>query len=374
MALKILHTADLHIGMKFERYGKKARELRRARLEAIDRLLEIASGENCDILVITGDLFDRVSVKKATVREVVQKLEKFSGRAVLVLPGNHDYTGEKSGLWSTFKAEAGESTLVLDRGEEIELDEQDLEGVNVYPAPCPDRSSRENRLDLIRDKSESMSDEGINLGIAHGALEGEAPEDNDYYHMKKDELRAITGIDIWLLGHIHQRYPAGEEVTGVSIFMPGTPEPDGLDCSHEGFAWLIEIDEDRNISGRALKTGSYRFEDMERTVESRQEIESLLHEFSDRDNLLLRLNLSGTLPEEVYREYVQGEENRIYEELKDEVFYLELENELRPRITEKLIEQEFQQNSIPHLLLSRLKDEDELTLQMAYDLIREAQK
>ena len=109
MALKILHTADLHLGMKFKDYGSNtASALFRARLEVIDSLIEKANKNQCNILAITGDLFDRVSVKKSLVRQAITRLSSFYGEVVLILPGYHDYLNESSNFWSSVSAELPE--------------------------------------------------------------------------------------------------------------------------------------------------------------------------------------------------------------------------------------------------------------------------
>ena len=375
MALKILHTADLHLGMKFKDYGSNtASALFRARLEVIDSLIEKANKNQCNILAITGDLFDRVSVKKSLVRQAITRLSSFNGEVVLILPGNHDYINESSNLWSSVRDELPEEFLILDKEEPVYLQELGLNRVVVYPAPCPERTNSDNQLSWIKEKSDLIDRDMINLGLAHGSLEGEAPEGDNYYHMKKDELNGLGGIDVWLLGHIHQPYPQKEETTASRIFMPGTPEPDGMNCRHSGSAWLIEIEKDKSVYARALKTGEFKFREESRKINSEAELESLLEEYKDNQHTLLRLKLEGTLPEEVYRTYIEGAENQIYETLKSHVFYLELENELRPQISKELIEREFKKNSIPYLLLERLENEDDLTLQLAYDLIREVQE
>ena len=85
------------------------------------------------------------------------------------------------------------------------------------------------------------------IGISHGALKGVSPDMTDkYFKMSKDELKNLN-MDLWLLGHTHLPYPFEEEITNRKIFNCGTPEPDGLDCSHFGNSWFIEIDNNKNI-------------------------------------------------------------------------------------------------------------------------------
>ncbi len=262
MGLRILHTADLHVGMKFERYGPGADALARARLDVVDRLVEVANGQECDLFIIAGDLFHRVSVAKKTVAEVVGRLARFAGRALLILPGNHDYLQQRSGLWERVQSELPERAVVLREASPLPLSRLDLPGVTVYPGPCPTPTSAANAVDWIPGDVEG---DGIDIGVAHGSLEGVSPDfDGVYYPMTRSQLLGRAGIDLWLLGHTHVPYPEGD---GGRIYYAGTPEPDGMDCRHGGSCWVIEVDDRGGISADRHETGTYRFEDRGERVE-----------------------------------------------------------------------------------------------------------
>ena len=112
MTIKIFHTADLHLGMKFARYPSIQNELINARYETLEKMVEIANRERCELFVITGDLFDRVTVKSVEIKKAVDILNEFAGDLVLVLPGNHDfYTGDSSLLKENTGARSSHLTL-----------------------------------------------------------------------------------------------------------------------------------------------------------------------------------------------------------------------------------------------------------------------
>jgi len=58
--------------------------------------------------------------------------------------------------------------------------------------------------------------------------------------MTRKELES-TGLDLWLLGHTHLPWPENPD-KNARILIPGTPEPDGFDCNHEGSAFIINIE------------------------------------------------------------------------------------------------------------------------------------
>jgi len=64
MSLKIFHTADIHLGMKFAGYPEVQSELTEARFVTLENLAKKANEESCDLFVVAGDLFDRTGVAK----------------------------------------------------------------------------------------------------------------------------------------------------------------------------------------------------------------------------------------------------------------------------------------------------------------------
>ena len=59
VGLKIVHTADWHLGMTFPAFDADARlRLSRARLEVVDRILGLAERHMAHAVLCAGDLFD----------------------------------------------------------------------------------------------------------------------------------------------------------------------------------------------------------------------------------------------------------------------------------------------------------------------------
>ena len=103
--LKILASADYHLGMKFAGYPDVQEELAEARFLTLERLVATANEQGCALFLIAGDLFDRVTVSARDVQRATALLSRFQGQLVAVLPGNHDfYTGASSTLWSRFSS------------------------------------------------------------------------------------------------------------------------------------------------------------------------------------------------------------------------------------------------------------------------------
>ena len=188
--------------------------------------------------------------------------------------------------------------------------------------------------------------------------------------MTLDELHS-TPMDLWLLGHTHITYPFNSSVTSEKIFNPGTPEPDGLDCKHEGNAWLISIDRDKNISGNRVTTGTYKFIDKEYVIKQREELDEILQELLNHNpkKTVARIALKGRVDEDVFN-YRQ----EVYKSIEGAIAYLIKDDDnLGIKVTSEKIHREFTDSSFPQQLLLALAD-DEDTLQLAYELIMEVKK
>jgi len=362
---KIFHIADLHLGLRFQNHPEAQETLVQARYESLEKLVGMANDHNAEMLAIAGDLFDKTSVKVSEIQQAVQAINRFEGNVVLVLPGNHDYITADSPLWDRFKKEAGENVLVLDEKVPVDLNEYDLNAV-VWPAPCHAKHSTENAIGWVKD--EEKDSDKIHIGIAHGSIEGVSPDfDQHYFPMAVRELQD-SGADLWLMGHTHITWP---EIPGKKdmIFNPGTPEPVGFDCSHEGRAFLHTIDEKKSIQTEILSTGSYRFSRVERALNRQSELEKLLEEFNKNEyqKSVVKLSVSGRLEPDLYD---QWQEKR--HQIRDSVLELKLDDtNLRRKVTEEQIRNEFAEGSFPEQLLSSIPEENEDELQMAYELIRE---
>lgn len=366
--MKLFHIADLHLGLRFQNHPEAQKTLVQARYKTLEHLVKLANDKDAEILAIAGDLFDMTSMRISEIQQAVQAINRFEGNVVLVLPGNHDYITADSSLWDRFKKEAGENVLVLDEKEPVDLSEYGLNAV-VWPAPCHAKHSTENAIGWVKD--EEKDSDKIHIGIAHGSIEGESPDfDQRYFPMTKRELEG-SGVDLWLLGHTHKTFPEKQGSRDV-VFNPGTPEPDGFDCRHEGHAFLHSIDENKSIQTKILSTGSYRFQRIEETLNHQKDIDNLLEEFLKEMYLksVVKLSVSGRLEPELYEQWLEKRH-----QIRDSVLELKLDDSnLRRKVTKEQIRKEFTEGSFPEQLLASFSSNEEEELQMAYELIREVKE
>jgi exonuclease SbcD len=86
--MKILHTADWHIGKRLDNYSR----LEEQRL-VLEEICGIAEQENVDAIIVAGDLFDNFNPSSEATELLYSTLHRLSAngtRAVIAIAGNHD--------------------------------------------------------------------------------------------------------------------------------------------------------------------------------------------------------------------------------------------------------------------------------------------
>jgi exonuclease SbcD len=359
--MKIFHTGDLHIGMQFSGYPDAVSlRLQSAREQVLGNMVDEADRQGCDLFVIAGDLFDHLRVKKSQMERTIKTLEQFCG-LVCVLPGNHDYDDGSTPFWREFEERKASNTLLLNRFEPYDLSEYGVDAV-VYPAYCHKRHYKGNNLSWICPK------EGrLNIGIGHGAVEGlSCDTEGRYFSMSMQALRA-AGMDWWLIGHTHVRYPDSDSITEERILNCGTPEPDGWNARRTGNAWIIDTEKG---TVNAVFPNQFFFYDLCYEVHTEDDFRRVLKDVQalPGEKRLLRLTLSGNCDAETWEK-----RQSYYEQLEKETDYLLPRYEaLRKNISMEDIQKEFMKESFPYRLLSRLS-EDEDAFRLAYELMKETQ-
>lgn len=299
MSLRILHTADNHIGLSFNQYPEVQKHLIEERFTSLERMVAIANDRKAHFIVVAGDLFDKTTVTKAQIERAVKTLGKFEGEAVLVLAGNHDFCeGPDSKLWKQFRTAAdGSCVLALTEPGTKDFESDDYR-VRFHACPCPSKHGKQHTIGWVADEEKPV--DMLHIGIAHGNVEGLGLDaDQRYFNMAESDFR-IAGLHTWLLGHIHVPAPAPGTTGKPLYFMPGIHTPDSVKCTHPGHAWWIEIDADGTCRHEQLTTGTIRFVRMNFDLHHSNDILALRAkcESLSAPNTILDLQLTGRLREE----------------------------------------------------------------------------
>lgn len=193
--MKILHTADLHFEEEKD-------------VEVLENIIEIAENNNCDHILISGDLFENGHSAGIYSSIVANILATFSGK-VWIIPGNHD-----ENLPEVMHLSNGK---VFDDVEMISLDED----TDLLAIPYGDGSF----TDLLLENKIPDSDKDI-IAMMHGTLyrddsfysDGDSEE---YFPIKYERLQEMK-FTYTALGHYHTYFQDVSE-QGGTIVNPGSP-------------------------------------------------------------------------------------------------------------------------------------------------------
>jgi exonuclease SbcD len=86
--MKILHTADWHLGKKLENFSRLPEQI-----EVLEEICEIAEKENVDVIIVAGDLYDTFNPPTEAIELFYKTLKRLANngkRAVIAIAGNHD--------------------------------------------------------------------------------------------------------------------------------------------------------------------------------------------------------------------------------------------------------------------------------------------
>ena len=356
MPLKILHTADNHIGLSFAKYPDEIRErLVEERFLALERLVETANEQKVHFFVIAGDLFDKQTVAKKLIKRAVSILAKFEGDSVLVLAGNHDYyEGSDNKLWQTFTSEAEGTCVIPLLKQETKKFDSDAGRICFYACPCPSKHSSDHMIGWTIDKDKA--EDTVHIGIAHGNVEGFGLDsDNRYFNMSETDFQN-SGLDSWLLGHIHVPFPKSGTTGNPSFFMPGIHTPDSIKCTHPGYAWLIEISESKAFRYEHLTPGAVRFVRINDSLTDSDDVQKLrlrCEEF-DLQNTVLNFQLEGRLDEEGKKAFKD-----LCTQLSNECLHFSDDSIIATVLDAAAISAKYPDGTIPNSLLLDLLNEEE---------------
>jgi exonuclease SbcD len=354
MTLRILHTADNHIGLAFGQYPPAARErLIEERFASLERMVTTANDRKAHFFVVAGDLFDKTTVTNAQISRAATILSKFEGEAVLVLAGNHDFCeGPDSKLWKQFRSAAEVRVIALTEQGVRDFESDDYK-VRFHACPCPSKHGKEHTIGWVAnaEKPSGM----LHIGIAHGNVEGLGLDaEQRYFNMAESDFRN-AGLHTWLLGHIHVPAPAPGTTGKPLYFMPGIHTPDSVKCRHPGHAWWIELDADGTCRHEQLTTGAIRFVRINSDLQHANAISELRNTCQswDAPNTILDLQLTGRL-----REEESVELNSMLNAISPSFLNFSQDRDIASVLDTAAIAKRFPDGTLPSALLQALLSDD----------------
>ena len=226
-SVKILHTADIHIGARESFLGANADKRRFETLMTFERIMDLAAKEDVGLVAVAGDLFDSNGIEETFIKSVFDKISSYPQIKVVFSAGNHDPLNAESPF---LNRELPENLYVLGTKDEcITLEELKL---RVYG-----RSFERNCLKGEEFFTLKTDPEYINLLVQHGDLKSDL---NSEYNAITPQFVKNSGMDYIALGHLHKRTEIGR-IDNTFFAYCGCPEGQGFDELDDKGVYIGEI-------------------------------------------------------------------------------------------------------------------------------------
>lgn len=299
--LRLLHTADVHLGARYADLGEAATAQRERQFAAFRASIDLAIAEKVDLFLVVGDLFDSNVQPRRSVDRVAAELKRLVDeriRAVLI-PGTHDVY-DRASIYRSYDlpALAGANgtdfvTLLTPEQPSVRLETLDLTvHAHVFATKRAPRSPLAG-LDVSGDPSTWQ------IGLVHGSIAIPKQTEHDEVVITTAEI-AASKLDYLALGHWHSssRGKAGSTVYAYS----GAPEPVALDQDRAGKVLLVSLDlhdgkRDVQIQERHVgKTTFQKFEVDAATIASQPALIEDLRMLANPD-IVMDVRLIGVRPD-----------------------------------------------------------------------------
>ncbi len=285
--MRLLHTADVHLGAPYRILGPRGRDQRRQLIETFRRIAQLAIDEHVDALVVAGDLFDGPNPPDALVDEVVDQARRLAGSAIpmVILPGTHDHAADGSVFHRVDFAARAPGCVVLDATRAsvpLANGEATLHGVVSATKSVAGNPLASLRLDRAP----------IQVGVGHGSLAIPGVVEVDDVLFRPDDV-ARSGLRYLALGHWHSF--ATHRFGDTWACYAGAPEFVALDQPGFGSVALVTLDANGGCQIERRPVGRRRYQRLTVPVDGLADagaVRRTIEQHAD-PNLVLDLTLTG---------------------------------------------------------------------------------
>jgi DNA repair protein SbcD/Mre11 len=268
--IKLLHLADLHIGM--ENHGRidPATGLHTRLIDYLARLdeaIDVGLDSGADLVLIAGDVYKSRTPNPTHQREFAKRINRIrrAGLPVVILTGNHDIapTAGRAHSIEIFETLTIEGVTIADRPR-LHLVETRAGPLQLIALPWVTRhallTKEELRLasflevevmllqrvdNFLRTTAEQLDPDIPAVLAIHGTIDGATVGVERQIMLGKDlvlprSMVALPGVDYVAMGHIHKHQALGEH---PPIVYPGSIERIDFGEEHEDKGCvLVEIE------------------------------------------------------------------------------------------------------------------------------------
>jgi exonuclease SbcD len=258
--IKLLHLADLHIGM--ENYGRldPATGMHTRLIDYLERLdeaIDYGLGEGADAVLIAGDVYKNRTPNPTHQREFARRVRRIRGAGlpIFILVGNHDVSPAAGRAHSIeiFDTLALEGVTIVERAG-LHMIETRAGPLQILALPWITRhnllTKEELRLasflevetllmerieNFLRTTAEQLDPDIPSVLTIHGTIDGATVGAERQIMLGKDlvlpkSFVALPGVDYVAMGHIHKHQSLGSH---PPVVYPGSIERIDFGEEHE---------------------------------------------------------------------------------------------------------------------------------------------
>ena len=241
--LRIVHTADVHLGARHADMGDQAAAQRERQFAAFKTTIDLAIEERVDLFLIAGDLFDSNTQPRRSVERVAAELARLAAAKVrtVVIPGTHDVY-DRSSIYRAYDLEALAGSDPADDFVTVLTPARPwvhLAACDVVVFGTVFSTKKAPKSPLAGLDTSVVPEATYRVGMVHGAVAIPGKTDSDDVVITTQEI-AASGLDYLALGHWHSAQQA--KAGGVTYAYAGAPESVAIDQDRAGKALLVELD------------------------------------------------------------------------------------------------------------------------------------
>jgi DNA repair exonuclease SbcCD nuclease subunit len=311
--LRLLHTADIHLGARHADLGEQAVAQRERQFAAFRATIDLAIEERVDLFLIAGDLFDSNTQPRRSVERVAAELHRLVEARIrtVIIPGTHDVYDRASIYRShDLPALAGAGgldlvTLLTPERPTVRLETLD---VSVHGGVFATKRAPRSPLAAIDVSGDPST---WQVGLVHGSIAIPNQTEHDEVVVTVEEI-AASHLDYLALGHWHS---ANKGKAGSTTYAySGAPEPVALDQDRAGSVLIVSLESQDGIKSVKVeehRVGRTRFEKVELDAAGIATQPALIEQLAARadPDLVLDVRLIGIRPDllDVHVDEVESE-------------------------------------------------------------------
>lgn len=291
--MKLLHMADVHLGVQFKTLGERAESQRGQIKKTFHKALELGVKEKVDIVLISGDLFDGNHPSRDLVEFVRGEFNylKENSTELCLVPGDHDALDEH-GIYNRERFDDEFSNVFIFRNPDGEVREYQDFSTAVFSKPNLTSISTKSPFPEVAALSTAMKHKIL---MAHGDLQIPGKSSENYHPITYSEIEGLEGIDYVALGHWHSMKDCSEYGNfKMPVWYSGSPELVAQDQRGAGNVIVAEIT-DEGCSPKSVRVGKRRSSKVSLDASDFSNVEELkkkILEHADKDTIL-QLELAG---------------------------------------------------------------------------------